>query len=117
MLRLSLTVILSISAMSMCGCGSSPGDSLMNDMIKCMNEMADAIEKKLPEDQLKSIQARMKELGDKLDALQLSAEDKKKLVEKHKDAMAKAAERMQKAMMGQLGNLGNMVPGLPKMGK
>lgn len=117
MLRLALAIVLSISVISFCGCGSSPGDSLMNDMIKCMNEMADAIEKKLPEDKVTPIQTRMKELGEKLDALKLSEEEKKKLLEKHKDAMAKAAERMQKAMMGQLGNLGNMVPGLPKMGK
>jgi hypothetical protein len=117
MLRFSLAVALSLSIMSLCGCGSSPGDSLMNDMIRCMNELADAIEKKVPEDKLTAIQTRMKELGEKLDALKLSEDDKNKLVEKHRDAMAKAAERMQKAMMGQLGNLGNLMPNLPKAGK
>jgi hypothetical protein len=109
-------IALTVCVFSLSGCGSSPADSLMNDMVKCLNEMADAMEKKLPEDKVAAIQTRMKEIGEKLEGLKLSEEDKKKLLEKHKDAMAKASERMQKAMMGQLGNLGNMIPGVPKTG-
>lgn len=94
------------------GCGSSGPDALINEMIACMNDMADAIEKKAPKDKIDALKARGDELDKKLKALNLSKEDEAKLREKHKDALEKAGKRMMEAMMKDMGGL---IPGMPSM--
>jgi hypothetical protein len=79
------------------GCSSSP-DSLIKDQISLMNDMADALEKG-DEAKAKSIAEKMKEVDKKLEALKLSEDDKKKLGEKYKDELTKAAMRMLQAQM------------------
>jgi predicted Holliday junction resolvase-like endonuclease len=98
---------------TMNGCGSN-ADGLMSDMIRCMNDMADAMEKKAPEEKLTEIKTRMENIGKKLDALKLSEDEKKKLLEKHKDAMEKAAKRITDATMK---NMGGLIPGMPSVPK
>jgi peptidoglycan hydrolase CwlO-like protein len=95
------------------GCGSS-ADSLINDMIRCMNEMADPMEKSAPKEKLDQIKSRMEDIDKKMKALNLSEDEKKKLMEKHKDALEKAGKRMAEAMMK---NVGNMMPGFPSLRK
>jgi hypothetical protein len=100
-------------AFTVSGCGSSGPDALVNEMIQCMNDMADAMEKNTP-DKTEAIAKRMKELDEKMKALNLSKEDEAKLKEKHKDALEKAGKRMSEAM---LKNVGNMLPGMPALPK
>ena len=45
----------------------------------------------------------MQDTGKKLDDLKLSDDDKKKLIEAHKDEITKASTRLVKAMMGKAG--------------
>jgi hypothetical protein len=94
--------------MAVSGCGSS-ADSLMKDMIADMNALADLLEKG-DEARINDAKKRLEETGKKLDALKLSEEDKKKLQEKYKPEMEKAASRMMGGMMKQMGK------GLPGLG-
>jgi hypothetical protein len=103
------------------GCGAS-ADSLMNDQVKAMNEMADALEKKAPESTVSEIQTRMKNTNEKLEALKLSDDEKKKLLERHKDELTKATTRVAQASMNkvmeQFGKgFGGGFPGMPDPGK
>jgi len=108
----ALAVVLTLS-----GCGSQ-ADGLIQQQIKLMNEMADAMENK-DEAKLKDIESRMKTIGKQMEELKLSDADKKALEEKHKDAMMKAAGRMFSAAMkgGLPGVPGGGLPGLPEKDK
>jgi hypothetical protein len=79
------------------GCGSSP-DSIMKDSIAAMNDLADAVEKK-DEGKAKAAATKLQDLEKKLDALKLSEDDKKKLLEKHKDEAGKALTKLMGAMV------------------
>jgi len=83
------------------GCGS-PADNLMKDTINLMNQMADAIEKK-DEAKIKDLQKKIEENGKKLEELKLSADEKKKLEEKYKDDLTKAAAKVLAAGMKAAG--------------
>src|SRR5262245_1920443 len=113
MRKTSIVAVMFASIVTVSGCGSS-ADSLVNDMIRCMNDMADAMEKSAPKEKLDQIKSRMEEIDNKMKALNLSEDQKKKLMEKHKDALEKAGKRMAEAMMK---NVGNMMPGLPSLPK
>jgi hypothetical protein len=95
------------------GCGAS-ADSLMKDQIKLMNELADAMESNAAESKLADIKKRMDENSKKLDGLKLSEEDKKRLLEKHKDEFAKATGRLMQAAVKQMGKgMGDLkLPGM-----
>src|SRR5262249_13834562 len=86
------------------GCGSS-ADSLVKDQIKNMNNMADALEQcdqakfKELEKNGKDIEKKGKDLDKKLEELKLSDEEKKKLLEKHKDELGAALGRIMQATM------------------
>jgi len=99
------------------GCGSS-ADSLMKEQIKLMNEMADAVESGADQSKIDAIGKKMKENEEKFNGLKLSEEEKKKLVEKYNDDIAKAVTRMMGAMFKKgdvkipdLGGLGGAPPG------
>jgi len=115
LVRKSLAMIcLLAAAVGITGCGSSP-DSLMQEQIKDTNELAEAIETKAPQDKINDLRKKMEENGKKLAEFKLSDDDKKKLVEKHKDEFTKATARLAKAMgLNREKTLENVpVPGPP----
>ncbi len=103
-------VCLALFALS--GCGSS-ADSLIQQQIKVMNDLADAMEAK-DEAKVKQIEAQMKELQKQMKEIKLSEADQKALAEKHKDALMKATGRLMGAAL-KGGGLPGM-PGLPGPG-
>ena len=70
------------------GCGAN-ADSLMKQDIKAMNDLADAVESGAPEAKVAELKTKLEEINKKLEALKLSDEDKKKLIEQHKDELVK----------------------------
>ncbi len=104
-------VTLSVFALSLAflvtGCGDSP-DSLMKDMIKWSNDLADTLEKiKSKEDaekykgDLQKIVGRLKDFEERAKKLKMEdlPKDKKEALEKkYKDEGEKAGKRMQEAM-------------------
>lgn len=105
----ALTVVVS-------GCGSSP-DSLVEDQIDDMNELAEAMEEDAPKSELDEISERIKKRGEKLEELDLSDEEKKRLEKKYEDELAEATGRLMKAMMGKAGRqLGKQFSGMPSFG-
>jgi archaellum component FlaC len=86
----------------------------MKDQIKAMNDMSEALENDAPKSKLEEIGKRTKEINEKFEGLSLSDEEKKKLVEKHKDELAKATVRLQAAMMK---SMGDGFPGMSQPGK
>ncbi len=76
-------------------------DALVQELIKEMNDLASAAENNAPDSKMKELQAKMDQTGKKLDALQLSDAEKKKLQEKYQKPMQDAAERMLKAMLAK----------------
>ncbi len=93
------------------GC-SGNADGLVQEQIKDMNDLAQAIETNAPDATLKDLQQKMQDTGKKLDDLKLSDDDKKKLIEAHKDEITKASTRLVKAMMGKAGR---QLPGMPTL--
>ena len=98
------------------GCGNSP-DSLMKQQISQMNEMADALEKGASESEVEAIQKRMDATGKKLEDLNLSDEEGQKLLERHKEELTKAIQRLLTASMGKaVKEMGKGFPGMPAGG-
>jgi hypothetical protein len=97
------------------GCGRN-ADSLIKEEIKNMNAMADAMEKK-DDAKLKDCQTKLEETNKKLQALKLSDQEKKQLLERHQDELQKATMRVVQASMSRMGDLGKMFggkfPGMP----
>jgi hypothetical protein len=103
------------------GCGASP-DSLVKEQIAAMNDLSAALESKAPEAKVKEAQKRMEDAGKRLDALKLSEDAKKQLLERHKDELTKAGIRfLQASMGGALQDFGKAfgggMPGMPPIGK
>jgi hypothetical protein len=98
------------------GCGGN-ADSLVKDEIRYMNELADAFEKK-DESRAKELQTKLEATDKKLQALNLSDEQKKQLLSRHQEALQKATTRLAQAGMNRtLGDFGKMFggqfPGMP----
>jgi hypothetical protein len=107
-LIVSASVLILLCGVS--GCGSN-ADSLVKDQIRLTNELADALEKK-DEAKIKDLTQKLEDTGKKLDALNLSHDEKKKLAERYKDDLQKAGMRMAKAGMNRaMGELGNLPQG------
>lgn len=103
-------------ALLLAGCGSSP-ESLIEKQISLMNEMADAIEKDAPANDIEKIQEKLEANGKKLEELDLSTDEKAKLADKYKDEMAAAVGRMFKASMGRASKeFGKQLPKIPGFG-
>ncbi len=114
MRKLLMLAIPLLAACGICGCGGA--DGLMRDQIKLMNETAEAIESKAPQEKINELEKRLEENGKKLEELKLSDEEKKKLLEKHNDEMMKAGMRYAKAKMGNMmGDFGKAFQGFPGM--
>jgi hypothetical protein len=89
------------------GCGSS-ADSLWKDQIKLMNELADALESGAAQSKIDDIGKKIKDNDEKLKALKLSDTDRRKLLVKYKDDMAKASKRVLAAVIKDHGeHMGN----------
>ena len=87
-----------------------------------MNDLAEALETKAPEAKVNELKKQLEETDKKLQALKLSDDEKKKLVERHKDELTKASMRLAKAGMNKaLGDFGKIFgegfPGMPDPGK
>jgi 16S rRNA G527 N7-methylase RsmG len=105
-----------VSALAMTGCGSNP-DALVKEQIQIMNEMATALENNAPQSKLDALQDRNNKLNKKFEALNLSTEEKRKLLERHKGELVPATERLQKAMMSRaMKDIGGGFPGMPGLG-
>jgi len=97
-----------LSLLAFTGCGDSP-DSLMAESIKVLNETADAAEAgKEPSADLK---ARMESLDKRMKALNLTADQKKKLEEKWKPEAEKAVQRLMGAAFKK--GFGDAFKGMP----
>lgn len=92
------------------GCSSNSADSLMTEEIKNLNELAEALETKAPEAKVNELQSKLRDTNKKIEALKLSEDEKKKLVERHRDEMAKASMRFAKASMNKA--FGQGFPGM-----
>jgi hypothetical protein len=113
MLRRTFRLAVAAALLATAGCGGA-ADGVVKDQIQAMNDFADAMEK--------GDEAKAKELGEKVQALQkkfddlkLSDDEKKKLFEKHKGEMEKAGQRMAQAMFKKMGGAIGM-PGLAPPG-
>jgi CTP-dependent riboflavin kinase len=102
------------------GCGDS-AESLMKQQIADMNAVADAVEAGKSESETKVIFDRMAANGEKLNKMQISDAEKKRLAEKYASELKSAGMRMSKAMMsgaetmmqGMVKGLGDAVPSQP----
>ena len=101
-INLPLLFLAPLGLLLAAGCGSS-ADSLMRQQIDAMNDLADAVEKGASESEMTAIKSRMESIAEKMEKLSPSDAEKKRLMEKYKDDMAKATGRMMQAMMGQMG--------------
>ncbi len=82
------------------GCGKNDPDSLTKESISQINDLASAIEKKESTDKIKSLAEKLKATQDKIQALKLSPEDQKKLMEKYQKETMEALSKLVKAAMG-----------------
>lgn len=78
------------------------GEAEVQDAMKLMNEMADAMEKK-DEAKVKTLKEKLDILDNKMKELKLPEEEEKKLKDKYKGEMDKLQERMMKAAAKGLG--------------
>ena len=93
-----LAIILSVG-LSSCG---SKADNLMKKQISLLNEYADTFEKDPKSAKLDEIQEKIGEVGKELNALDLSADEKKEMSEKFKTEASEAALRYANAKSGGL---------------
>lgn len=95
----STVVLVALAALG--GCSKS-GDSLTQQHIDQMNELADALEAKADQAKLDEISKRMKETAEAIKDLDLSDAQREKLAEKYGAEMGKATARLMKAMGGKM---------------
>jgi hypothetical protein len=76
------------------GCSSNDPDSLSKQSISQMNDLAAAIEKKESPDKIKSLVEKWKATVEKLEALKLSDDEKKKLAEKYQKETLEASKKL-----------------------
>lgn len=98
MKRLTALGIVTVLLMATTGCAKSP-DALMKQGIDQMNDLAVALEKKESPDRIKSLAEKLKSTLEKLDGLKISEDEKKKLGEKYKDDLGKAAIKLMSAAL------------------
>ncbi len=76
------------------GCSSNDPDSLSKQSISQMNDLAAAIEKKESPDKIKSLVEKWKATVEKMEALKLSDDEKKKLAEKYQKETLEASKKL-----------------------
>ncbi len=79
------------------GCGGMKGESETKEMIKLMNDTADALEKKDAK-KAEELKKKGEELAKKMKDLNLSKDEEKKLEEKYKGDVEKAQKRIEEAL-------------------
>jgi hypothetical protein len=83
------------------GCRTADGvtsDNIVEDEIKAMNELADAVEQKAPEEKIAELKKKLKGIDEKLEALEReSSYGSTQLFTRHEDALRKAARRLTSA--------------------
>jgi hypothetical protein len=84
----SFVLVLAVS-----GCGSSP-DGRVKDQIKAMNALAEAIEKKEPQDKIAERKKDLEEASKKCQDMGCTPEEFQKVMEDNKDELAKATQRL-----------------------
>lgn len=83
----------------------------MKQQISLMHDMAEAIENE-DEAALESIESRAESLRSKMDQMDLSDGEKKRLAEKYKDDIAEATKRVMTATMSKaMGQMGKAMMG------
>jgi hypothetical protein len=111
MKKAALFTAVSLLLCTLSGCGSSGSDGLIQQQIQVMNEMADALENKAGEAKMKELEGRLESIGTKLKEIKLSKEEQEALMNKHKEALMKATQRMMTAALK-----GGGFPGMDKLG-
>jgi len=98
---------------SLLGCGS-PADQLVKEQIQMTNEAADRMESgKFDPAYAQALQSRTMDIMKKQQELKLSPEEQKRLEEKYKPEMEKAAARLMSAMQKMTGKPFPQLPGMP----
>ena len=93
MKRFAPLCVLFLLLVGVSGCAKNSADSLMKQQIALTNEMADVLESDAPESAMAPLKTRQEELKKKTDALKLSEEEKKKVMEQNKEPFEKANKR------------------------
>lgn len=96
--RLGMLLVLCVGLV---GCGNS-ADSLVKQQIDVINDMAEAVENGASQSEMEEIQERGEAINKKIQDLNLSQEEKEKLLERHKDEYSKATSRLAAAMMSKM---------------
>ena len=92
----SLLVGLSLALATSSGCAPTP-EGLTKKQISNFNALADALEGDGDKAKIESLQERIRETQREIDQLNLSAEDKAKLLREHSDELGQAAKRVSAA--------------------
>ncbi len=106
------SLVLLVALVPLSGCGPS-ADTLMQQQIDQLNELADAIESGADQAKLDEIGQRMKQTKSTIDGLNLSDAQKKRLAEEYGEATVKATARLARANMTKMGGMfQRMIEGL-----
>lgn len=112
MCKMIYSTVVLIALVSLAGCGES-ADSLVQQQVDQLNELADALEAGAEQAEIDAIEERMKETKEASDGLNLSADEKKRLTEKYGEEEVKAAGRVMKAKMSKMGGaMQGMIEGM-----
>ena len=103
MKRFAALCVLLVLLVGISGCANNSPDGLMKQQIALMNEQADAMENNAPESKMTDIKTRQEANTKKLEALKLSDEEKKKVIEQNKDGIMKATQRLMAASVKKMG--------------
>ena len=110
--RLFLLVMIA-ALLPLAGCGQNP-DSLAQQQIAEMNELADALEAGAEKAELEKIRDRMQQTKADLENLELSDDEKKELANKYGEELKQAALRLVQASAKQMdGMMRGMTNGAP----
>jgi hypothetical protein len=95
--RKTLTFLLALMLLpGLSGC-TGAADSLLEEQIHYMNELADALNNGAPDSKIFEIKAKIQESGRKLQDLKLSEQEKKLLGERHRLELQRASQRVDEA--------------------
>ena len=81
------------------GCSGSIADYLLEEQIRCLNDVAAAMENGAPDFKIYELKARAQEAGRKLGALNLTEAEKKSLGERHRGELERVRQRWGAAML------------------
>jgi len=85
------------------GCSGSIADYMLEEQIRCLNDVAAAMENGAPDFKIYELKARAQEAGRKLGALNLTEAEKKSLGERHRGELERVRQRWGAAMLRYAG--------------